>query len=210
MSLTTFRERMVGPVGPVPELPWTIRPRGPRGGDGIVRVAATTTGRRTARLDLADLVVRVDRLDVERDGYAATITGGTVTGVLSAPVPVDTGFADILTTAVGGRRMHYRLLVTTGQDAFVVDGLKTVRGLRGVWTATTTLHTLVVRVPRSVLPDDPDERAACLSTGGVDGVVVAAGVLRVRGLLRQAVSLRGSVPGFLAGFARRAVRVDPS
>ncbi|KTR06467.1 hypothetical protein [Curtobacterium luteum] len=211
MPLITFHERMVGPVGPVPDVPWTVRPRGPRGGDGIVRLATTTASRRPALLDLDDLRVRVDRLDGKRDGYEATITAGTVTGVAAGPTRVDAGFADILTSAVGGRRMHYRLLVAAGSDAFVVEGLKRVRGgVRGAWTATTTLHTVVVRVPRSAFPPEADARRARLAEGGIEGVVVTAGVLRVRGLLRQGTSLRGSVLPFLIGFARRAVQVGHS
>ncbi|MGU3410672.1 hypothetical protein ACLBWP_11235 [Microbacterium sp. M1A1_1b] len=208
MSMTRFRERMVGRVGPVDRLPWTVQPRGLRAGDGIVRTAATTGGARPAVLDLDDLHVVVHGLDPVTDGWRATLTAGTVRGIAAVPVPVDCGSADILTTAVEGRRMHYRLLVVHGSHRYVVEGLKTVRGgLRRAWASTTTLHTVVVRLdPETTMPTEPEARARWLDAGGVDGQVVCAGVLRVRGVLAQGLSMRGPVVPFLLGFVRRSVR----
>lgn len=210
-----FRERMVGPVGPVCGVTRTVPPRGVHGGDGVVRLAATTVDARPTVLDLDDLHVEVEDLDRTRDGFPARITRGTVVGVASAPLDVVCGFADILTVAHGGRRMHYRLLVEDGRYRYVVEGVKAVRGgLRSAWSGTTTLHTVVVRVGRvsrvgRVGPEvtAPADAARWLADGGFSGEVVAAGVLRVRGLLRQGRSLRGPVLPFLLGFARRAVRV---
>lgn len=203
-----FRERMVGPVGPVSHVPWVLRPRGPAAADGIVRVAGTTRGARDSVLDLADLHVRVTGTDADRDGYRAVVHRGTVHGIGAQPLPVVCGFADLLTRSVGGRRMHYRVLVLHHGHPVVVDGVKAVRGgVRTAWTATTTLHTVVVAIDRSAWSTGTDAAgwARRLEAGDVPGEVVAAGVLRVRGLLRQGTSLRGEVLGFLTGFLRRAV-----
>lgn len=201
-----FRERMVGWVGPVPRTARTIPPRGPHGADGIVRLAATTVGSRPAVLDLRDLHVVVDGIDTEADGFRARITRGTVIGVATTPLEVVCGFADILTRSRGGRRMHYRLLVEDRAGRYVIDGVKAVRGgTRTAWSGTTTLHTIVVRVdPATEAGGDP---GGWLATGRFDGEVESAGVLRVRGLVRQGLSLRGAVVPFLVGFVRRAVSV---
>ncbi len=205
--MTTFRERMVGMVGPVPSAPWTLRPRGVTAGVAIVRTAAMTAGARPTVLDLDDLLVRIDGVDPHRDGFTATVLRGTVTGLTEEPLAVVHGFADVLAIAGAERHMHYRLVLTAGADTYVVDGLKVLRGgVRRAWTATTTLHTVVVRVTADALPRDPARCAAWADAGGVRGEVVAAGVLRVRGLLRQGASLRGRVLPFLVGFARRTLR----
>lgn len=206
MRVTTFRERMAGRVGSVAGTPWTLRPRGVTAGAAIVRTAASTVGARSTVLDLDDLLVRVDAVDPERDGFRATVLRGSVTGLTATPLAVVHGFADILAVAGPERHMHYRLVLSSSADVHVVDGLKVVRGgLRRVWTATTTLHTVVVRVSADELPGDAVSRARWADEGGAQGEVVLAGVLRVRGLLRQAASLRGRALPFLAGFARRAV-----
>lgn len=202
-----FRERMVGTVGPVPRHPWVLRPRGPGAADGIEQASSSTSGARPALLELAHLHVHVTDVDPERDGYRAVLGPGTVSGVGPVPLPVDCGFADLLTADSGGRRMHYRLLVTHRDRPAVVDGVKVVRGgVRTAWAATTTLHTIVVRVRPDALPPDPDDRPRWLAAGGIPGEVVAGGVLRVRGLVRQGLSLRGDVAGFVAGFVTRTVR----
>lgn len=207
MPVTTFRERMVGAVGPVACTPWTLRPRGPAAGEGILRTAARTAGSRPTVLDLDDLHVRVDGVDPERDGFTATVLRGTVTGLADEPLTLVHGFADVLAIAGAERHMHYRLVVRSARDAWVVDGLKVVHGgVRRAWAATTTLHTVVVRVPSDAVPDDPAHAAAWAEHGGTQGEVAAAGVLRVRGLLRQGASLRGRVLPFLVGFARRTLR----
>ncbi|UFU14045.1 hypothetical protein LQK89_16335 [Curtobacterium sp. C1] len=203
-----FRERMVGPVGAVAREPWVLRPRGPAAADGIVRVAGTTVGARDSVLDLADLHVHVTGTDADRDGYRAVVHRGTVHGIGPESLPVVCGFADLLTRSVGGRRMHYRVLVLHRGRPVVVDGVKAVRGgVRTAWTATTTLHTVVVAVDPSAWASGTEAGGWTrrLEVGDVPGEVVAAGVLRVRGLLRQGTSLRGDVLGFLTGFLRRAV-----
>lgn len=201
-----FSERMVGRVGQVPRIARTVPPRGPQGADGLVRLAATTTGARPAALDLRDLHVRIDGVDDASDGFRAQIISGTVVGVTTTPLEVLGGFADILTRSRGGRRMHYRLLVEDDACRYVVDGVKVVRGgVRTAWSGTTTLHTIVLRVDPADGPGGDPGR--WLAAGGFDGEVVAAGVLRVRGLVRQGLSLRGAVVPFLLGFVRRAISV---
>lgn len=208
MPMTTFRERMVGPVGPVSGTRWTVARRGRHAADGVARVAAGTAGARPGRLDLDRLRVAVLGVDPDRDGYRALLTSGRVAGLVDHPVPLDCGFADLLTAADGGRRMHYRALVLVGADAYVIEGVKVVTGgLRTAWRSTTTLHTLVVRIdPAVTVPLHAVDRARWVEAGDVPGEVVLAGVLRVRGLASQGLSLRGSVARFLVGFLRRSVR----
>lgn len=202
--MTTFRERMVGAVGPVDGQRWTVAPRGSALLDDVVLAAATTAGSRRDTLDLAALSVRVLGLDPDRDGYLAQIDGGRVTGIAPAPLDVDCGFADLLTRGTVGRRMHYRLLVAHRSRWFVVEGLKVTRGgPLTTWTATTTLHTVVVQLDED-LALHPD-RSTVIRAGGMPGAVVCSGVLRVRGLVRQGLSMRQDVPSFLTGFLRRAL-----
>lgn len=208
----TFRERMAGPVHVVDRVPWRVPPRGARAGDGLVRLVADAVGRSTERiggvLDLDRLTVTVpgSSTEPERDGYAAEVTTGIVLGVRRRPLDVVAGFADLLTRTPTGRRMHYRLLVVDGPHRYVVEGVKTVEGgLRTAWRETTTLHTVVVRLtgPQAV---PTTGTARWLAAGDLDGEVVLAGVLRVRGLLAQGASMRGRLLPFLAGFIRRTAR----
>lgn len=202
--MTAFRERMVGAVGPMSDERWTVPSRGAAGIDDVVRLAATTDGRRAGVLDLDALSVQVLGVDPERDGFRASIDGGQVIGIAPVPLDVDCGFADLLTRAEAGRRMHYRLLVAHRSRWFVIEGLKVTHGgALTAWRATTTLHTVVVQLDEDLAHHL--DRVTVLEAGGLTGAVVCGGVLRVRGLVRQGLSMRGDVPTFLVGFLRRAL-----
>lgn len=200
-----FRERMAGPVGSVDPRPWLLPARGRSTADGELASSALAPDVSAGVvLDLDDLHLVVVGVDPDSDAFRARVTSGTVRGIGGAVLPVTCGFADLLAVAPGRRRMHYRLLVLHGGHAYVVEGVKTVTGRRWrAWRETTTLATVVVRFSRAEVVGADDE--SWLAAGSADGVVVAAGVLRVRGLVRQVVSMRGAVAGFLVGFARRVL-----
>ncbi|KQO61402.1 hypothetical protein [Curtobacterium sp. Leaf261] len=160
-------------------------------------------------LDLRDLDVRVDGIDPGRDGFRGAVERGTVHGAVTGTVVA--GFVDLLTEADHGRRMYYRLLVRPVVEPgwLVVEGVKELRsGAFGAWHETTTLATRVVRLT----PDDAlrvdvaADRGRVLVGSFTDARVVLVGTLRVRGLVRQASSMRGSRLRFLGGFVRRVVR----
>lgn len=200
-----FRERMAGPIGRVGARGWTLPPRGTPTTDEDVRTAAAGADRSAGVvLDIDPLHVLVEGVDPADDGYRARITSGTVRGIGDVGLPVTCGFADLLAVAPGRRRMHYRLLVLHGGHGYVIEGVKTVTGRPWrAWRETTTLATVVVRVPLAEVGGQDDE--SWLAAGRADGRIVAAGVLRVRGLVRQASSVRGAIGPFLVGFARRVL-----
>ncbi len=200
-----FRERMAGPLRSVGPRRWTLPPRGTSSSDDDLRTLATEADCSDGVvLDLDHLHVLVEGVDPAGDGFRARITSGSVRGIGGTELPVRCGFADLLAVAPGRRRMHYRLLVLHGAHGYVVEGVKTVTGAPWrAWRETTTLATVVVRVRHDEVAGHDD--GSWVAAGCTDGVVVAAGVLRVRGLARQVASMRGAVGRFLVGFARRVL-----
>lgn len=224
---TRFTERMVGPVTLLPDAGAglarvALQARDEVVGDDIVELARRSVDSATVldlagafrrrTLDLTALDLAVEPAVSGRDGFRAAVVGGWITGLRSTlDGPVVAGFADLLhSTAAGERRMYYRLVSGgaqgDGRDGWaVVEGVKVVDGpVFAAWRQTTTLYTRASR-----LADDPRARAwlAAIDRPIDEAEAISAGVLRIRtgDLVRQVASMRGGVPRFLRGFARRLV-----